>query len=122
MPTSGNFHNAAMFRLEKNVPMLVAPSPRKQETTLGRFRYWFASANPAASGTCPPTIAYPPQIWRETSARCIETPLPLPDSEIFDRIAPPICCLPYPPAARTAENPLVAGSCGDSVTDPLDFP
>src|SRR2546426_1443714 len=73
--TTGRFQMAAIFRASWKVPILVAPSPKKQAAMRGRFRYWKAKAQPAAIGMPPPTMAIAGNIPASGSPTCIDPPL-----------------------------------------------
>ncbi len=76
MNTTGAFHTAAMLSASWNVPMFVAPSPKKLSATFGRPCIWNPTAAPTAIGSPAPTIAFAPMLPFEKSMRCIDPPTP----------------------------------------------
>ncbi len=77
--TTGSFQIAARFIASCVVPCSAAPSPKKHATTARLRSVLAVSAAPAASGGPPPTMPFAPSMPRDTSAMCIEPPLPLQD-------------------------------------------
>ena len=66
-----------MFSDSWKLPVLEAPSPKKQSTTRSVPCSFCASAAPTATGMLPPTMPVAPRLPCSTSAMCIEPPLPL---------------------------------------------
>ena len=50
-----------MFSASWNAPVFTTDSPMKQRQTWSPPRYLMAKPTPAASGTCPPTMPWPPR-------------------------------------------------------------
>ena len=77
MNTTGAFQIAAMLRASWNVPMFVAPSPKKRQRDV---RLAAASGTrprrPTAIGRPAPTIALAPMLPLLKSMRCIDPPTP----------------------------------------------
>ncbi len=75
--TTGRSHTLAMFSASWKLPVLDAPSPKKQSTTRSVPWSFCASAAPTATGMLPPTMPVAPRLPCATSAMCMEPPLPL---------------------------------------------
>ena len=58
--STGRCHRAARLALSWSSPSAKAPSPKTTAVTTGRPRIASARARPTASGSPPPTIAFPP--------------------------------------------------------------
>ena len=67
MKTAGTVQSCARFSDSWNVPMFVAPSPKKATATRGSERSLKASAAPTMPGSPPPTTAFAPRFPRSKS-------------------------------------------------------
>ena len=65
--TAGTCQSCARLSDSWNVPMLVAPSPKKAIATRGSLRSLNESAAPVIAGSPPPTTAFAPRFPRSTS-------------------------------------------------------
>jgi hypothetical protein len=74
--TTGSRRIPAKFIASWKVPLLIAPSPKKQSVTSDVLRKAAASAAPVASPRPPPTMPLAPSMPSEKSAMCIEPPRP----------------------------------------------
>ena len=104
MNTTGAFQTAAMLSASWNVPMLVAPSPKKVRATFGRSCIWNPTAAPTAIGSPAPTMALAPMLPFEKSIRCIEPPtppeppvvLPISSAKAVSEVIPRASASPWP--------------------------
>eukprot|EP01139_Manchomonas_bermudensis_P016031 Amastigsp_a511528_83.p4 type:complete len:112 gc:universal Amastigsp_a511528_83:700-365(-) len=74
MKIAGSFHSLAMLNASKTWPWFDAPSPYITCATLRLPLCLSASASPAPSGICAPTMPFPPKKFGRYM--CIEPPLP----------------------------------------------
>ncbi len=96
----GRSQAPARFMVSRVEPMFVAPSPKYVTATASVCAWAWAQADPAASGTPPPTIALVPMAPASFHCRCMEPPRPW----LNPRSRPQISASVRSSTARTASG------------------
>jgi hypothetical protein len=100
----GRSHAALTFMLSMNEPWFAAPSPKKQVATRPSPSSFAPQAAPVAIAKPAPTMPLAPRMPFETSATCMEPPMPLQIPVALPQISANIASR-SPPLARKCPCP-----------------